>query len=379
MRLKGVARSFIILLAFSLVAFIVPQARSQQKGGAPPSNEGKTVEQVKKNIQVLKGLPASQLTMVMNYFASSLGVKCEHCHVIDTTGWYMEKDDKPAKATARKMIQMVMDVNAKDFEGRHAVTCYTCHRGSTEPTNVIPLPQPAAKPEDENAEDAASLPGAEQLIAGYESALGGADALKKVTSRMSKGVAVDMQGHEMPVEVLQQSSGKYVSSVTMKEGMTRSEGYDGTAGWMSSPRGAHAFSPGESEEFKNKGALFPTIRMRELAKSMSVRKKDMVDGKAAYLLVAETGEGTTERYYIDIASGLLVRKVIVTGTKIGDIPEQVDYTDYRAVDGVKVPFSVQIAAVDPRDNSAQRFTSITQNVPVDEKKFVMPEVKPRKK
>jgi hypothetical protein len=46
-----------------------------------PATGEKTVEQVYKNIQILKGTPASQLQPLMNYIAGSLGVKCDFCHV----------------------------------------------------------------------------------------------------------------------------------------------------------------------------------------------------------------------------------------------------------------------------------------------------------
>src|SRR5712672_2990765 len=134
--------TLILFIAIILTPGKYPlHARMQDQTKEQP----KTVELVKKNIQVLKGMPASQLSMVMDYFAASLGVHCDHCHVIDATGWYMDKDDKPTKQTARKMIKMVMDLNVKEFGGRSAVTCYTCHHGSTEPAKIIPLPQPPVK------------------------------------------------------------------------------------------------------------------------------------------------------------------------------------------------------------------------------------------
>jgi len=50
---------------------------------APPqgAQAEKTVDQARKNIQVLKGLPESQLFLVMNFVASSLGEQCSFCHV----------------------------------------------------------------------------------------------------------------------------------------------------------------------------------------------------------------------------------------------------------------------------------------------------------
>src|SRR6478609_974159 len=71
--------------------------------------EDKPVEEVQKNIQVLKGLPSSQLLPVMHFMRTSLGVRCDYCHVAENGKYWM--DDKPAKQTARKMLQMVFDIN----------------------------------------------------------------------------------------------------------------------------------------------------------------------------------------------------------------------------------------------------------------------------
>src|SRR5581483_1358065 len=96
----------------------------------------KTSEQTFKNIQVLKGLPASQIESVMNLFVVSLGARCETCHVREGNNWSFEKDDKPAKKTAREMIQMVLNINKESFGGRSQVTCNTCHRGQNHPVAI---------------------------------------------------------------------------------------------------------------------------------------------------------------------------------------------------------------------------------------------------
>jgi hypothetical protein len=94
-----------------------------------PPQPPKPAEQVFKNIQVLKGVPAPSVMPAMMFFTQALGVKCDHCHVPDQ----FDKDDKPAKAVARKMIQMVHQINVHNFDAKDRVTCWTCHRGSTEP------------------------------------------------------------------------------------------------------------------------------------------------------------------------------------------------------------------------------------------------------
>src|SRR5258706_11466323 len=195
-----IALAAVVLIAFTLAGR--SPLRAQVPAGKP---EEKTVEQVKKNIQVLKGLPASQFSSVMDYVAASLGVRCDHCHALDSTGQGFEKDDLKPKGVARKMMQIVMDINTKNFGGRTEVSCYTCHHGEAEPAKLIPVPQPFAKPDLEEASAPSSLPSADQVIAMYEKALGGADAMKKITSRVAKGVSIDARGAQLPFEVAQQA------------------------------------------------------------------------------------------------------------------------------------------------------------------------------
>jgi Photosynthetic reaction centre cytochrome C subunit len=96
----------------------------------PPSSKEERAEQKYKNIQLLKGIPSDRLMKVMFAFKASLGVDCTYCHIKDQ----FEKDDKPTKQTARKMIQLVRDTNLK-LGTATRVTCFTCHRGSTRPAS----------------------------------------------------------------------------------------------------------------------------------------------------------------------------------------------------------------------------------------------------
>lgn len=94
----------------------------------PSSSKEERAEEKYKNIQLLRGIPSERLTKIMFSFKASLGVDCTYCHIKDQ----FEKDDKPAKQTGRRMIQLVRDINAK-LGGVARVTCFTCHRGQTRP------------------------------------------------------------------------------------------------------------------------------------------------------------------------------------------------------------------------------------------------------
>ena len=118
---RSIWKARYLLLALNLLWGAPAMA---QEGSTP-----KTAGEVYKNIQVLKDLPAPQLMEVMHSFSHSLGVKCSFCHVEGA----FDKDDKHEKVVARKMIQMATEINTQHFKGEMRVTCWTCHRGSTEP------------------------------------------------------------------------------------------------------------------------------------------------------------------------------------------------------------------------------------------------------
>jgi hypothetical protein len=83
----------------------------------------------------LKLLPADEnLIPTMRSFQAALGVKCDFCHVQGD----FSVDEKHTKEIARMMISMAREVNAKFPDGKMHVTCYTCHRGATEPATAPP-------------------------------------------------------------------------------------------------------------------------------------------------------------------------------------------------------------------------------------------------
>jgi 3-oxoacyl-ACP reductase-like protein len=101
-------------------------------------HENEPAEQVFKNIQSLKGMPAGRFVRVMNMgYSRALGVGCLHCHF----GQDYSSDEKRQKRAAREMMAMNKMINErlrslKNLEGKpeeHFVNCMTCHRGQVDP------------------------------------------------------------------------------------------------------------------------------------------------------------------------------------------------------------------------------------------------------
>lgn len=118
----------------------IAKLKEQIKG-----RENEPADQVFKNIQMLKTVPAGRLLAIMEMgYARSLGVNCTHCHVPDK--W--ESEEKPTKQIARDMAAMVRTINVemlkniKNLKSENPiVNCTTCHRGQVKPAlNLPPMP-----------------------------------------------------------------------------------------------------------------------------------------------------------------------------------------------------------------------------------------------
>jgi len=92
-------------------------------------HEDEPAETFFKNIEILRGKKASRLPGMMSALTGLLGVDCSYCHI--KNAW--DREDKPTKQTARKMFRMIAAINKDNFEGKNAVSCWTCHRGNPHP------------------------------------------------------------------------------------------------------------------------------------------------------------------------------------------------------------------------------------------------------
>src|SRR5215216_274620 len=129
-----------------VLSLVLPAAAAAQAAAQQPGSAGAT----RPKLEVLQSLPEAQLFPLMNLVATSLGVRCDHCHVqanpdlsrtpSNVGGWVWDSDDKLSKRRARDMMKMVVELNASRFKGEAKVTCYTCHRGATQTSRLPPLP-----------------------------------------------------------------------------------------------------------------------------------------------------------------------------------------------------------------------------------------------
>jgi hypothetical protein len=356
--------------SLSLLLAIAGAGAQSPAPNAPATSAGpKLAEEEFKNIQALKGIPADQVIPSMQFIAASLGVECEYCHVADAN----EKDDKKPKVTARKMINMMMAINKDNFEGHREVTCFSCHRGSKDPvaTPIITDEEgkPAAEEEIKAGEARATLPSADELLDKYLAAIGGADALQKITSRVQKGTITAFGGQHFPVDVYSKAPDKRLSVMHLQGGDSLT-GFDGKQGWLSVPGRVHTMSAAENAAARIDADLYLPAHLKTLYQKFSVDSGQKIDGHDTYMVAGRTEGQPPLRLYLDKESGLLLRLVRYAETPLGRNPTQIDYADYRDANGVKAPFRWTLAR--PGNRFIIQVGQLQQNVPVDDSKFAEP-------
>jgi len=337
-----------------------------------PGNTPKMAPDVYKNIKVLKDVPADQVIPSMQFIAASLGVDCDYCH--DTKAFDkddLEKKKADRKKSARKMITMTFAINKDSFDGKPKVTCNSCHRGANDPLATPPIPAPESKSEAEEAAPA-GLPSADQLLDKWVQALGGADAIQRISSRVEKATVTTPQGRQAAAEVYAKAPDMRLAVMHFKNGDNVAV-YNGHAGWSGLPgRPPRALGSVELDGARLEADLYFAAHVKQLFQEFKVGAPQKIGDREAYLVVADSPGQPPVLLYLDQQSGLLVRMVRYADTALGRFPTQTDYSDYRDCDGVKVAFHWTVETARPESRFAYQVDQIQQNVPVDDAKFEKP-------
>jgi len=347
------------------------------RGQAQQQQTPQMAEQVFKNVQVLKGIPVDEFMDTMGMFAAALSLNCIDCHTAESVGtWDRFADETPLKQTTRRMLQMVNAINKENFKGVRSVTCYTCHHGDLRPKLVPNLAAQYATPvEDPNEIEVFRLPGgptSDQVFDKYLQALGGAQRLASLTSFTGKGTYIGFETEQtkVPIEVFAKAPNQRASIVHMSVG-DKVNVYDGRVAWVAGsdkPLPLMTLTGGNLEGAKIDSLVaFPT-QIKPAFAQWQVGAT-AIDDKEVTVLRGTNPRQTPVNFYFD-QTGLLVRVVRFVDTAVGRVPTQVDYSDYREVAGVKVPFKWTVTWTNGQTTT--ELTAVQPNVAIDAARFSRP-------
>jgi outer membrane lipoprotein-sorting protein len=334
-------------------------------------------EEVFKNVQILRGIPVDEFMDTMGMFSAALSLNCIDCHTAESVGtWDRFADETPLKVTSRRMMQMVNAINKESFKGVRSVTCYTCHHGDLRPKIVPNLAAQYATPvEDPNEIEVFRLPGgptADQVFDKYIQALGGAQRVAALTSFTGKGTYIGFETEQtvVPMEIFAKAPAQRTTIVHMAVG-DKVTVFDGKVAWISGsdkPIPLMTLTGGNLEGARIDALVAFPATIKPAFSQWQVTAS-AIDDKEVIVLRGTNPRQPPVNFYFD-QSGLLVRTLRLVDTAVGRVPTQVDYTDYREVAGVKMPFKWVVTWTNGQ--STTTLSAVQPNVTIDAARFARP-------
>ena len=382
------SKAVIFTLTTMMVAFLTgvtyltpgSTVSAQAPAAAAAGPKPQMAEDVYKDIKVLRGIPVDEFLGTMGVFTNSLTLCCGNCHVGAGTADPKWEADHPRKTVARRMVQMVQKLNKENFGGRQVVTCWTCHRGSLDPAVTAPLDfaygqTEAPEPDVIRSATGTAVPTVDQILDKYVAAIGGAANVNKITSYIAKGTSIlygDV-GKGDPAEIYAKAPG-FGMIIHQPDGDV-ARVFDGKDAYFQLPltvtpqypllgtfRDGAAFDAAMAFPWKIK-SFFTTWR---------VGNSERIEDVEVNVIQGRLPSGMIGTLYFDKNTGILKRMIRLSTTVVGRVPTQIDYLDYKPVQGagVQLPFTINYTWTGQRD--AWTLTEYRINAAVDASKFAKP-------
>ncbi len=223
-----------------------------------------------------------------------------------------------------------------------------------------------APPTNNNAD----LPTVDAILEKYVAAIGGREAQRKITTRVTRG-RVDVPGFSFggKVEVYAKAPNKSLTVMDVEPmGLVRT-GFDGRTGWILAGNGSETTGRADRAALVDVD-FYRDIKLKELYTRLKVIGKVKEGFRQAYVVEAVPPGGSAESFYFDVESGLLVRRDLTRPSSTGTTRAEVYFHDWREVDGVKIPF--RMTQVMPTRKLVTTIEDVKHNVPVDDAIFRKP-------
>jgi hypothetical protein len=219
--------------------------------------------------------------------------------------------------------------------------------------------------------DPASLPSGSPVVARYIQALGGEAALGKVSTRVEKGNAVMPDGPPLAIDIYTKTPDQRVSVMHMPKGESVTA-YNGQAGWISFPnRPLREMSAADQMAAKLDAEAFYPLQFEHQFTELKLQDHpEKIDDHETNVVLGLNQGQPPVKLYFDKDSGLLLRMVHYAETPLGLNPTQLDFADYRAIDGVKTPMRWTISR--PSGSFTIKIDEAKDNAPIDDARFVKP-------
>ena len=207
------------------------------------------------------------------------------------------------------------------------------------------------------------LPTLQEVLERYVEAVGGREAIERLTTRVMTGrLVTDLPTRQPPVYesnsfvIHAEVPGKYLVEYQLPDSSTHRDGYDGRTCWSA------AGSEVELDAHYDRRFAWlvnpqNALRMRDYFPDMKLRGVTTLEGRSAYQV--DIDDDVSHTLFFDTETGLLVR-----------LGYNRELSDYLEVDGVLFPFRYAISR--KGGSSAYVIDSVEHNIPIDDAEFAAP-------
>jgi hypothetical protein len=230
----------------------------------------------------------------------------------------------------------------------------------------------------------ASAQTADEVVERALAAAGGRAAHAKLRSRRATGTialgtpAGDMTG---TVEMLNEAPNKaraliQVDLSSLGAGkLVIDQRFDGLSGYvLDSLNGNREITGNQLETMRGGSFPNPLLNYNQLGATVTLAGKEKIGDRDAHVLIYEPTSGSPTRFFIDAETYAVLQVVVKLDVpQFGEIEQTATFSDYRDVDGIKLPFRLQTTS--SVQNFTITFTTVEHNVSIDPALFVKPAAK----
>jgi hypothetical protein len=267
----------------------------------------------------------------------------------------------------------VNEINKANFKGEPEVSCFTCHQGRIRPNGTPPLPQqeppyPTPLPTAATANEEAS-----KILEQYNQATGG-----KARSRIHNARSLILKGTTdetwkrkiVPYEVHYKAPDQWLVKKILEDGVSI-QVLSGANGWAQDGSKTRRMGERELGMFRDTIDSLQLLPQLPSSQPIAVMKRTILE-RPAFSLEYKLSEESSEFFYFDAETHLLLGRKRYIDSPVGSIPQQINYENYKELEGTQIPFTIQSNFVDPWIGGNHKFTEILVDVPLDDSEFQMP-------
>jgi len=228
---------------------------------------------------------------------------------------------------------------------------------------------------------ASSAQTADEVIEKSIAAMGGRAAMEKIKTRTSVGaIALSTPAGEVPGTIEIQAALPNKTRTLIKADLSAfgvgqlqvDQRFDGSTGYvLDSMQGDRPITGNQLDNMKANSFPHSFLNYKAMGATVTLTGREKIGTRDAFVLVFKPSVGSETKQFVDAENYLPVRTMITADVpQVGPIEQTADASDFRDVDGVKIPFKVQVSS------SVQSFTitfsKIEHNVTIDDKLFSKP-------